>query len=739
MLTLWRGGAEIRPNSMGNRVQTEPVIRFHDFQVNLETGEVWTGVRLKLQDQPFKVLAALLQRPGQIVTREELRQLIWPEESFGDFDHAINLAVTKLRGSLGDSADVPHLIETLPRRGYRFIAPVDNPGIKEVVEARRSSAFPRTAKWTPNFAFVKSKRLALLFSILGFLVVAAVVLWMNLRSPLSVPRVVDSIQVTKDGLPKELTLKLLSDGTRLYFQEGTISGHQPFSTFIQGGALVQVSTQGSDTARIPVPFEDPTVYDISQARSELLVGGRESKSPADERNTLWAVPLPVGSPHRLGDIAAQDASWAPNGRQLVFAHGKDLFAAKSDGSEIRKLATTDCCPSWIRFSPDGTRLRFTIFNKGTHPEEWDIMEMGADGSGPHRLPIHGCCGTWSADGQYYFYQTNRDVWVLPERRSIIRGVELGTPVQLTAGPITFGAPTPGADGKQLFVLGKQPRIELVHYESKSKQFVPFLGGISAGEPEVSPDGQWVAYTTYPDSALWRSKLDGSERLQLTFAPMNAHEPRWSPDGKQILFTDVPSKIFIVPANGGTPQQLMSSDSTIYQIGAGAWLPDGNSIVFVMVSFGTPPGGKGSEKNAIYRLNLKTQQISKISGSDDMFRARLSRDGRYLTTEPVSGNNPKVMLYNFQTERWSELAQGGGSITWSHDSKFVYLQLKQGTQPADLVRISVPGGKIDRVLDLKDVTLGGFWSDWISLLPDDSPLLMLERSTQEIYRLDLQYR
>jgi len=83
---------------MGNRVQTEPVIRFHDFQVNLETGEVWTGVRLKLQDQPFKVLAALLQRPGQIVTREELRQLIWPEESFGDFDHAINLAVTKLRG-----------------------------------------------------------------------------------------------------------------------------------------------------------------------------------------------------------------------------------------------------------------------------------------------------------------------------------------------------------------------------------------------------------------------------------------------------------------------------------------------------------------------------------------------------------------------------------------------------------------------------------------------------------------
>jgi len=174
-------------------------------------------------------------------------------------------------------------------------------------------------------------------------------------------------------------------------------------------------------------------------------------------------------------------------------------------------------------------LRFTVLTFDTHPEEFDIMEIGADGKELHRLPIHGCCGTWSADGQYYFYQKNRDVWVLPERRSIIRGIELGTPVQLTAGPITFGAPTPGADAKQLFVAGNQPRIELVHYESKSNQLVPFLGGISAGELEVSPDGQWVAYTTYPDSTLWRSKLDGSGRLQLTFAPINGHEPRWSPD------------------------------------------------------------------------------------------------------------------------------------------------------------------------------------------------------------------
>ncbi len=109
---------------MGNSIH-RPVARFEDFEVHLETGEVWkAGRALKVQDQPFKVLSALLERPGQIVTREELRQLIWPEKSFGDFDHAINLVIGKLRATLGDSADVPHLIETLPRRGYRFIAPL---------------------------------------------------------------------------------------------------------------------------------------------------------------------------------------------------------------------------------------------------------------------------------------------------------------------------------------------------------------------------------------------------------------------------------------------------------------------------------------------------------------------------------------------------------------------------------------------------------------------------------------
>jgi dipeptidyl aminopeptidase/acylaminoacyl peptidase len=372
-------------------------------------------------------------------------------------------------------------------------------------------------------------------------------IWLKLRSSSPIPKAIDSVQITKDGIPKaNATFRLVSDGTRLYFQEGSLDDTE------QNTALLQVSIHGGETARIPISLHNPMAYDFSQIRSELLLGAGEFQLPSDLR-PLWVLPLPAGPPHRLGDIVAHDACWAPDGRHLAFANGKDVFVAEADGSEIRKLATPDGYVYWIRFSPDGTRLRFTVVRSGRPAEETEVMEMAADGSGLHPLPIHGgCCGAWSADGGNYFYQKGRDTWVLPEQQSLFGKVRLGNTVQLTAGPIGYIPPTPSADGKQLFVIGQQGRVELMHYAADSKQWMPFLGGISAGELEVSPDGQWVTYTTFPEFDLWRSKLDGSERLQLTFAPINAHEPRWSADGKQILFTDFPYKIFVVPANGGAP-------------------------------------------------------------------------------------------------------------------------------------------------------------------------------------------
>jgi DNA-binding winged helix-turn-helix (wHTH) protein/Tol biopolymer transport system component len=700
--------------------------RFSIFEADPQSGELRkNGVRLRIQDQPFQILLRLLERPGQIVTREELKTTLWSGDTFVDFDNGLNMAVKRLREVLGDDAERPKFIETIPRRGYRFISVVENGNA--AIEAPQRLPAPEQS------VIGGTKRWALLASLLCFFVVAVIAIWLTLPPSQAIPKVIDSAQITKDGLPKfNATFKLVSDGARLYFQEGSLDDTE------QNTALMQVATQGGETARIPISLRNPIAYDFSQTRSELLLGAGKFELPSNER-PLWVLPLPAGPPHLLRDIVAHDGSWAPDGRHLAFANGKDVFLAAADGSDVRKLATPDGFDFsyWIRFSADGTRVRFSVIKFATtdnQTESIDVMEMAADGSGLHPLPIHdGCCGAWSADGRDYFYQKGRNTWVLPEQQSAFGKVRLGNPVQLTAGPIAYGPPTPSANGKQLFVVGQQRRIELMHYAIDSRQWVPFLGGISAGELEVSPDGQWVTYTTFPEFDLWRSRLDGSERLQLTFAPINAHEPRWSPDGKQILFTDFPYKILVVPANGGAPRQLMPADHP-ESIGAGAWLPDGNSIIF-----GRNMGCPGADISCwgIYRLDLQTQQVSKIPDSERMVAARLSHDGHYLAALPLNQN--KVMLYDLQTRKWSELAKAFGSMAWSHDSKSIYLHLKHETKPAELVRISVPDGHVQRVLDLTGLTLGGLWPDWVSLLPDDSPLLMLDRSTEEIYRLDLQYR
>ena len=113
---------------------------------------------------------------------------------------------------------------------------------------------------------------------------------------------------------------------------------------------------------------------------------------------------------------------------------------------------------------------------------------------------------------------------IPERKR--------APIQLTAGPLDFEAPVSGKNSQEIFAIGTLNRAEIVRYDSRNRRFVSYLSGISAEGLSFSRDGKWVAYTSYPDGALWRSKIDGSDRLQLTFPPMRALLPRWSPDGRQ---------------------------------------------------------------------------------------------------------------------------------------------------------------------------------------------------------------
>jgi Tol biopolymer transport system component len=207
-------------------------------------------------------------------------------------------------------------------------------------------------------------------------------------------------------------------------------------------------------------------------------------------NPFWALPLPAGSPRRLGDIAGNRASWSPDGKQIVFSRGADLYLANADGTASHRLVSVSGFPYAAGFSPDGSRVRFSIQDQANTSSLWEVR---TDGSNLHPLlagwhsPPRECCGRWTHDGRYYIFESGisqgNDIFALPESTSIFRKASL-TPTQLTTGPILYSSALPDINGRKLFVQGTQPRAELVRYDPTAKQFVPFLGG--------SPPLMWLS-------------------------------------------------------------------------------------------------------------------------------------------------------------------------------------------------------------------------------------------------------
>jgi len=248
------------------------------------------------------------------------------------------------------------------------------------------------------------------------------------------------------------------------------------------------------------------------------------------------------------EVIGHDAAWLPDGK-LVFAKGADVFLAEHDGSNAHKLLTAPGPPSGIRLSPDGSRIRFTVATfTFMGPTEVggvsSLWEARADGTNPHPLlpdwnnPPQECCGNWTSDGEYFVFQSTRNglssLWALADQHPFWRKVTRD-PVQLTTGPLNFGSPVLSRDGKKLFVQAWQPRAAMVRYDAKSGALWPCVVGTGASQLDFSRDGKWVAYVTYTDGTLWRSKSDGSDRVQLTYPPFQATVPRWSPDGTRIAF------------------------------------------------------------------------------------------------------------------------------------------------------------------------------------------------------------
>jgi eukaryotic-like serine/threonine-protein kinase len=472
------------------------------------------------------------------------------------------------------------------------------------------------------------------------LVVATILAYL-LRPSLPPPKITGFTQLTHDGHQKnfygQVSPEVLTDGPRLYVEENIDN------RFV----VSQVSTSGGETVPLALPFPNVNLDSISPDKSELIVGsftGYELDQP------LWAVPTLGGSPRRLGEMTAEDAAWMPS-RDLLIAHGTQLMVVGSGGS-ARKFADVDGAAYWFRFSPNGRILRFTLSGQ-TSISLWESL---VDGSHLHQLLVgwngaqNAADGNWTPDGNYFLFQAVRngrtDIWATREKDDLFHKPN-HEPVQLTAGPMSYYSPQASADGKKVFVVGEQQRAELVRYDAKSGQFLPYLGGISASDVAFSSDGKWVAYTSLPEGNLWRSRTDGSEKLQLTSAPVFAMLPVWSPDGSQIAFVEVESgkhqQIHLISVNGGVDRELAVAQFDAFRV---SWAPDGNSILFADFA--------GSPVSSIRSVDVNTLKVSTLPESERLLWPVLSPDGRYVVAASLDGQ--KLMLFDMGTQKWSELAQ-----------------------------------------------------------------------------------
>jgi len=713
------------------------MVRFGPYEVRPSTRELFRqGVRVKLPPQAFEVLRVLLEHRGELVTRQDFHRVLWTADTFVDFDQGLNNAVKRIREVLNDSAESPRYIETLPRLGYRFIGEIDSTQ-PEPMDLRSNGVQPPPPAKTvepdpgdkPEMELPARRKAGARILLAAAVGIGLLVLAWLFRPTYREPRITGEIQLTADGTPKWGALA--TDGQRVYFTE-ILNGRETIATVpVSGGQAVPLKT----------PFAQAGMYGISPDRNDLLIA--ETSNMFDDA-PLWRLPIFGGTPRRLGNIVGHDASWSPDGTKVAYVVGDGVHLANADGSDPHTLVAPRSMPEeWAwrpTWSPDSRRLRFDYYDMGTHRSQ--IWEVNADGTNPHALfagsadcPMQ-AAGSWTADGKYYVFTSWRELessipwpaanlWAVREKGDFLhRNSQL--PYDLTTGPIRYFVSTASSDGKTIFALSSLKHGELMRYDMRTKSLSLYASGLSAEGVNFSRDGAWVAYVKYPGGELWRSRVDGSEPLQLSSRPLFSSTPMWSPDGKQIAFVGMKpgeaSHIYIVSADGGSPQQISEIGSAVDP----DWSPDGNSLTFV----------DGRDPNGTIRvLNLQTRSVASVAGSRGLRSPATSPDGRWLAA--LSNDFQRLLVFDQKNSGWRELARSS-SIGWHHwsaDSKYVYFA---PIEPhLEVFRIKVQGGTPDPVVSLKNIRTAGVGPGWFSLTPEGDVLLLHDTGGgTEIYALSL---
>ena len=392
MLEVPQNGKAQSPNGLHK-------VRFGEFEADLSAGEVRkAGSRVKLQDQPFKILQILLENPGDVVSREELQTRIWPDDSYGDFDHAVNVAVGKLRTALGDSAENPLYIETLPRRGYRFVGTVEGPALKTVVASP-----PDGTDWTGEpKAQNRFKAKGLLFGCAALIACAALLaagVWLGRRSVKPLSAEIQRLTV----MSGTVYAARFAPGGRNVIYAAAWEGApiEMFSTDLKFHGSQSVSSKGTD------------LLAVSSAGEMAVLQPAEPKFMTGMTGTLGQMPLTGGSPRQIAENV-EWADWSPDGKSLAVVRAE----AGKDRLEFplgHVIYETYGWVSDIRVSPNGREIAFL-----DHPNPKDDMGGVSVVDQDGRLTV--LSSGWECEAGLAWSPGGNEVWFSATRSGLQRQI-----------------------------------------------------------------------------------------------------------------------------------------------------------------------------------------------------------------------------------------------------------------------------------------------------------------------------
>jgi|CZKD01.1.fsa_nt_gi Tol biopolymer transport system component/DNA-binding winged helix-turn-helix (wHTH) protein len=675
--------------------------RFGPFEVDLHTHELWKfGTRLKLVGQPFEILVVLLSKPGELVTREELRTRLWPGDTFVDFNHGLNAAVNKLREALSDSAENPRYVETLPRRGYRFVATVEWVAAKPVASETPSPnppvPLPVETPYAPRTDFTFSaagpansdtpSRSPFLQYLIGagvlFTLFLATALLFRTSSSYGAGSPSRSmVEHTRPllAISDTATPAFSPDGNFVaFFREHSQPGESGiYVTAVGSEQLLQLT--GNDDDRYPVWSPDGRWIAFSRFSHQTYTihivaadGGGEQKRKAEQNVTAASAAFKLTSSGTVerelptGGVVPShgELDWSPDGKFIAFAGQSGIYLLSLQDSTVRRITeppptVEDWGPS---FSPDGQKIMFVRKGEIDAPDEiWTAPVSG--GVGVRLFSERGRIGSapqWSFDGRSVIFSSNRNghpaLWrvSLDAPDSAVEIREAGSPAW---------DPAVSRRGYRLVYerLLRSVSIWQMNLSGTGDKH-PYLTVSSTSDtdqgpgPQFSPDGKRLAYMSDRSGTMeiWVSNSDGSNGFQLS-AVGGAGTPRWSPDSLSVAFdatTPNGSKIVTMNLHGGAP--LILTPDASHSV-CPSWSHDGKWVYFAS-----------------------------------------PRSGEWQVWKVPAGGGPPVQVTQ----------HGGHAALESPDGKFVYYAKTQMAEP-EIWRVPVNGGP-EAPLPLVHP---GTWASW----------------------------